>query len=429
MRPDDYHHVAQRFSNAQGETYVVMRGLLQVLRDNVGAAGCDDAAHRFNDSYQSAARQVVSAFATLHHLLGGIARGLDTSAGNHWQADAESTPGSAESPTWSPVVTNDAVNVPDVPTLVGPGESWIPAVLQRYWPSGDRDRLYALSRAFDSAKQSLEEMATDLHNHLKTLAANNCSEDLDALEEFWNRVGGQADSAILSALPRALDAISRALADYSEKIQQTHEQMLDAVKEVAVEVLGAAALAIVGELLTGGLASLFAGPGGELVLSRVTARLAAVAGQLLTALGGSIAIAGTAEAAAGLAMAISSTPDPNIEATEAARVADSTNEPPGGQRLRDLDPDTRQMVDETIQRAKDGKAIFQKHDGKIFDNYDRVTGTHPLPDEPAGYYREWTVARPGMKRGAHRIIIGGDPANPDVIYYWDHGVEYIRIYP
>ncbi|GDY34083.1 ribonuclease domain-containing protein [Gandjariella thermophila] len=247
-------------------------------------------------------------------------------------------------------------------------------------------------------------MATDLHNHLKTLAANNSSEDLDALEEFWTRVGGTADSAILSALPRTLDIISRALADYSDKIQQTHDRMIDAIKDVALEVLGAAALVTIGELLTGGLVTLFTGAGGELVASRATARIAAIASELLTALGGSIAIASVAEAAAGLTMAISSTPDPNVEATEATRVGnqvggDLSAEKLVDERLGNLDEDTRATIKETIGRAEGGNVRFPGREGIEFQNSDGK-----LPLRESDYYHEWTVAKNGQKRGVRRII-------------------------
>ena len=41
-----------------------------------------------------------------------------------------------------------------------------------------------------------------------------------------------------------------------------------------------------------------------------------------------------------------------------------------------------------------------------------------LPEQPRGYYREYTVDTPGSPdRGARRIVSGGDP--PEVYYYTD----------
>ncbi len=81
----------------------------------------------------------------------------------------------------------------------------------------------------------------------------------------------------------------------------------------------------------------------------------------------------------------------------------------------DIPPDVLKEADEAVARAKAGKIRFDKHDGKIWE--DRK---HQLPPKPRGYYREWTAAGPHSPRGTDRVITGGDPRNPDVIYYWDH---------
>lgn len=52
-------------------------------------------------------------------------------------------------------------------------------------------------------------------------------------------------------------------------------------------------------------------------------------------------------------------------------------------------------------------------DGGTFGNYE-----HLLPEQPRGYYHEYTVDTPGSRdRGARRIITGGSP--PAVYYYTD----------
>ena len=87
-----------------------------------------------------------------------------------------------------------------------------------------------------------------------------------------------------------------------------------------------------------------------------------------------------------------------------------------------LSPTIRANVDEAIQRAASGKVRFQGHDGKVYDNSDGL-----LPQ--GGNYTEWTAAQAGAKRGADRVIISGDPGNPDAIYYWDHVNPPVRIEP
>jgi guanyl-specific ribonuclease Sa len=56
-----------------------------------------------------------------------------------------------------------------------------------------------------------------------------------------------------------------------------------------------------------------------------------------------------------------------------------------------------------------------RQDGSVFENRERH-----LPQQPRGYYHEYTVQTPGLAtRGARRLITGG---NPPVVYYYtdDH---------
>lgn len=59
-------------------------------------------------------------------------------------------------------------------------------------------------------------------------------------------------------------------------------------------------------------------------------------------------------------------------------------------------------------------------DGVVFNNFE-----HRLPEQPRGYYREYTVPTPGASnRGARRIITGGEP--PQVYYYSDDHYQSFR---
>lgn len=89
----------------------------------------------------------------------------------------------------------------------------------------------------------------------------------------------------------------------------------------------------------------------------------------------------------------------------------------------DIPPDVLKQVDETIARARVGKKRFDLHDGKVWRNWNGK-----LPTRPPHYYHEWTVAKPGQKRGIYRIIIGGDESDPDCIYFWDHGYDSAPVY-
>lgn len=67
----------------------------------------------------------------------------------------------------------------------------------------------------------------------------------------------------------------------------------------------------------------------------------------------------------------------------------------------------------TLQLISAGGPFPYRKDGTTFRNRERL-----LPQEPRGYYREYTVPTPGSRdRGARRIVAGGDP--PVVFYYTD----------
>lgn len=90
--------------------------------------------------------------------------------------------------------------------------------------------------------------------------------------------------------------------------------------------------------------------------------------------------------------------------------------------LGSIDLDRR--VDNAIERARGGKVRFDGHDGKVFMDHDEY-----LPERPPGYYSEWTAADNGKVRASDRVIVGGDPANPELIFYWDHEILYRQVYP
>jgi ribonuclease T1 len=69
-------------------------------------------------------------------------------------------------------------------------------------------------------------------------------------------------------------------------------------------------------------------------------------------------------------------------------------------RAADLPPEGRA----TLALIAQGGPFPYRQDGRIFGNYERR-----LPEEPRGYYREYTVPTPGARnRGARRIVAGRD---------------------
>lgn len=95
--------------------------------------------------------------------------------------------------------------------------------------------------------------------------------------------------------------------------------------------------------------------------------------------------------------------------------SDSEDGPPTAQ-LAELPPEAAQ----TLELIDAGGPFPEDRDGVTFENREDL-----LPDQPMGYYREYTVPTPGSQdRGARRIIAGeGDEL------YWtaDHYGSFSRI--
>jgi len=84
-------------------------------------------------------------------------------------------------------------------------------------------------------------------------------------------------------------------------------------------------------------------------------------------------------------------------------------------------PDNLPPEARTVLRliASNGPFPYDR-DGAVFGNYE-----HRLPEQPRGYYHEYTVPTPGAhNRGARRIITGGEP--PQSYYYTDDHYETFR---
>lgn len=81
---------------------------------------------------------------------------------------------------------------------------------------------------------------------------------------------------------------------------------------------------------------------------------------------------------------------------------------------------------QVYEQIRQGGPFKYEKDGVVFFNRERL-----LPLEKRGYYREYTVATPGVRhRGVRRIVCGGQPRTPNICYYTaDHYASFRRIVP
>lgn len=74
----------------------------------------------------------------------------------------------------------------------------------------------------------------------------------------------------------------------------------------------------------------------------------------------------------------------------------------------------------TLRLIREGGPFPYERDGVVFRNFERL-----LPQRERGYYREYTVATPGVKhRGARRIVAG---RGGELYYTHDHYRTFKRI--
>jgi ribonuclease T1 len=82
--------------------------------------------------------------------------------------------------------------------------------------------------------------------------------------------------------------------------------------------------------------------------------------------------------------------------------------------------DLPREAQKTVERIRAGGPFPYERDGAVFLNFERL-----LPRQDRGYYREYTVATPGLKhRGARRIVAG---RGGELYYTDDHYRSFRRI--
>lgn len=199
VRPEDYYRVAQDFVDGQNRVMRSYEALTRSLGELSGAAGNDEPAQKFSESYTPAVRTLFSGFVRLHELLGGIARGLAISAENHRRADAEAAggdPGEGFAPLWA----DKCPAASEPPPILGDGDTNLLATISDwvnpYYPNGHVDKMHDVAAAFAAARDSLNDTANDLHARLQSLATTS-----PKTSTRWSRSGRRSPPATTHSSP------------------------------------------------------------------------------------------------------------------------------------------------------------------------------------------------------------------------------------
>jgi hypothetical protein len=258
VTPEDFHVVALRLADGQERLHRIRLNLFAALDGNAGAAGAGDGADAFERGYQNAMHTVVTAFFRAYDVLGSVAAGIDQAGLNHWNADNRSHPQPGAAP-WTPLVPVKAGGFPAWPSLLGPEEPWLPHEMARYVPNADTAKLTNIQMAFEKAGDAVQALTADLKSCMFALVENNDSADVDALNDFWDRLAGGHDSAIFFVLPQFLQKLSSAFADFRVWVVDTRERIEESVRNVVDGAGLGLAIAGVVSILTDGVFDILAG--------------------------------------------------------------------------------------------------------------------------------------------------------------------------
>lgn len=118
----------------------------------------------------------------------------------------------------------------------------------------------------------------------------------------------------------------------------------------------------------------------------------------------------------------SSSPSSSRSASPVPSAPASSTDPETGLPWVDVE-DLPAEVDDVLAAIDAGGPFdHPRDDGGVFSNREGL-----LPDQPRGYYREYTVETPGSRdRGARRIVTG---AGPPLQFFWtdDHYDSFARV--
>ncbi|VVJ24135.1 Uncharacterised protein [Amycolatopsis camponoti] len=331
VTPEDFHVVALGLAEGQEQVHQIRLKLFTALDGNAGAAGAGDGAEAFERGYQSAMHTLVAAFFRAYDVLGSVAAGIDQAGLNHWTADNSSHPQPGPAP-WTPLLPPKAGGSPAWPGLLGPEEWWLPHGIGRYAPNADTGKLTNIQLAFEQAGDAVQALAADLKNSMFELVENNDSADIDALNDFWDRLAGGHDTAIFFVLPQFLRKLSTAFADFRVWVVDTRQRIEDSVRDVIDGAGLGLAIAGIVSILTEGAFDVLVGAAELLgidVIGVLAGPIAELSAGAVATLEGAEVLGAVAGGVTAMAMAVERTPEPNIEQADTTKLGEELGERTG----------------------------------------------------------------------------------------------------
>ncbi len=247
VTPGELFSAGRFFAVGQDRLIQIARTLAAALDGCAAMAGNDESGHLFAGRYDPAAGAAMTALAACARSVGGIAVGLVASANNYRKADHHSNVRAAADPAlFTLPVVAASVSIPAPPSAAGGGRDDVPALLRRFWPAGDPDRLRVAAHAWTRAGADLDELGRDFARSLAGVTDHNSAASTAAMDAFWARVGG-GPAAPLTGARQACERLGAACERYARAINDARNRLQDAL---AVAGVGVALTSALGVLLT-----------------------------------------------------------------------------------------------------------------------------------------------------------------------------------
>ena len=361
VTPEDFHSVALKLVDGQEQLHRIRLNLFSALEGNAGAAGAGDGAEAFERGYQNAMRVVVAAFFRAYDVLGSVAAGIDQAGLNHWSADNDSRP-QPDPPPWTALVPPKAGGTPAWPSLLGPEEWWLPHEIARYVPNADTGKLSTIQTAFEKAADAAQSLAADLKTRMFALVANNDAADVDALNDFWDRLAGGHDSAIFFVLPQFLEKLASGFIDFRVWVVDTGERIDDSMRDLIDGAGLGLAIAGIVSILTEGVFDIVVGAAELLgidILGVLVGPVAEISAGAVATLEGAEVLGAVAGGVTAMSMAINDTPEPNVEQADTAKLGDELGNRAGtvDQSESTFSQDEQKIADRLATEGHDVKAV------------------------------------------------------------------------
>ncbi|GAA1600432.1 hypothetical protein GCM10009764_25380 [Nocardia ninae] len=239
-RGQEYTSAGEVFGQMSTDSVTTHSALVTVLTAYKGMAGSDSVGTQWAAGYDEAAQLAISTSSKLATACGQTRDLIVVSAYNHQVAEAAANLRQLPEPP-TPSLSSDPCLPETAPSAAGDGIpepfgwSFIKDMVGWAWPSGHQDQLNAAKTAWHTASSDFRTVAGAVPQAVGLLTNQQSPEIEIGVQTCQTR---QAD---LNALADACQSLGDACGEYAHHLDEAHSQILDELKDMAIETVAAEA--------------------------------------------------------------------------------------------------------------------------------------------------------------------------------------------